>query len=46
MGTFLHAAMGWLVRGLEAIFMVGIVGSTIVLALSFVDDLKTLLGRD
>ena len=42
--------MGWvvtaLIRILEAMFVVGALGSTVVLVLSGVEDLKTLFGGE
>ena len=35
-----------LVRILEAMFAVGVLGSTIVLLITFVEDIETLFGRE
>ncbi len=35
-----------LVRILEAMFAVGVVGSTLVLLITFVEDAETLFGRE
>jgi hypothetical protein len=35
-----------LVRILEAMFAIGLVGSTLVLLVTFVEDIETLFGRE
>ena len=35
-----------LVRILEAMFAIGLVGSTLVLLITFVEDIETLFGRE
>lgn len=51
MAMFLSAGgVNWLItdliRLLEAIFVIGAIGSTIVLILTSIEDTKTLLGKD
>ncbi|MDT8067820.1 MAG: hypothetical protein ROO76_06590 [Terriglobia bacterium] len=42
----IHIVVKWFLLGISTLFGIGVVGSTIVLILSFWEDLKTVLGHN
>ncbi len=46
MERLVHGLLSGIVQVLDVIFVVGILGSAVVLLLSFVDDFKTAMDRD
>jgi len=44
-GEFMQSLIGFGVRLLEGLFVVGVVGATFVLVLVLIEDLQTMFGR-